>query len=139
MESIKIKDYMNVRPVTFKPKMSLALGLEKMLKAQQIGGPVVDDKNHIVGFLSEQDVLHKLLTAGYHCQSSDTVADCMRTDVVTVSPDDSIIDLAEKITLGKPKIYPVADRNGNLVGVVSRHDILRALSTQFKSCFANQL
>lgn len=38
MESIKVGDYMNKRPVTFKASMNLSMALEKMLNAHQTGG-----------------------------------------------------------------------------------------------------
>lgn len=135
MESIKVKDYMNKRPVTFTASMSLSRALEKMLSANQTGGPVVDDRNKVVGFLSEQDLIHKLLKAGYHCQDSNNVSDCMHSDVKAVLPEDSIIRLAEEMLPAKPKVYPVIDEDDRLVGVISRRDILRAIATQIDDCF----
>lgn len=134
MESIKVKDYMSSRPVTFTPKMSLSSALDKMLRTQQSGGPVVDEKNHVVGFLSEQDMIHKLLKVGYYCQDTHTVEDCMHREVLSVSPEDSIITLAEAMVPTKPKLYPVCE-GSRLVGVISRRDILRAISTQIGDCF----
>ncbi|CZF85803.1 MULTISPECIES: CBS domain-containing protein [Grimontia] len=135
MESIKVKDYMNKRPVTFSASMPLSRALEKMLSANQTGGPVVDERNKVVGFLSEQDLIHKLLKAGYYCQDSNNVADCMHSDVKSVLPDDSIIRLAEEMLPAKPKVYPVIDEDERLVGCISRRDILRAISTQIDDCF----
>ena len=134
MESLKVRDYMNARPVTFDPKMSLSQALEKLLNAKQIGGPVVDENRKVVGFISEQDMIHKLLKVGYYCQDTHTVGECMREDVLTVTPDDSIIELADTMTGQKPKIYPVVD-NGQLVGIITRRDVLRAISTQIIECF----
>jgi predicted transcriptional regulator len=134
MESLKVKDYMNSRPVTFDKHMSLSVALDKLLTAKQIGGPVIDDQKHVVGFLSEQDMIHKLLKVGYHCQDTHNVDDCMRPDVLTVSPEDSIIELAEIMSGQKPKIYPVVN-NGLLVGVITRRDVLTAISTQIGACF----
>ncbi|MBE1275810.1 CBS domain-containing protein [Enterovibrio baiacu] len=134
MESIKVKDYMNKRPVTFKASMTLSIALEKMLKADQTGGPVVDDNHHVVGFLSEQDMIHKLLKVGYYCQDTNTVDDCMHKAVETVTPEDSIIRLAEQMLPGKPKVYPVVE-HGRLVGIMSRRDILKAIATQIDDCF----
>ncbi|PCS22371.1 CBS domain-containing protein [Candidatus Enterovibrio escicola] len=134
MESIKVKDYMNKRPVTFKALMSLPIALKKMLNAHQTGGPVVDDNNHVMGFLSEQDIIHQLLKMGYYCQGNNTVGDCMHREVVVVSPDESILKLAEDMLPGKPKVYPVC-KNGRLLGVVSRRDILKAIATQIDDCF----
>lgn len=135
MESIKVKDYMNKRPVTFKVSMSLSTAMDKMLNSHQTGGPVVDENNHVVGFLSEQDLIHKLLRVAYSCQDSDNVADCMRADVKTVTADNSVIKLAEDMQPTKPKVYPVVDENSRLIGVISRRDILRAISTQIIDCF----
>jgi len=134
MESLKVKDYMNRRPVTFDKHMSLSVALDKLLTAKQIGGPVIDDQKRVVGFLSEQDMIHKLLKVGYHCQDTHNVDDCMRPDVLTVSPEDSIIELAEIMSGQKPKIYPVVN-NGLLVGVITRRDVLTAISTQIGACF----
>ncbi|KLV11460.1 MULTISPECIES: CBS domain-containing protein [Photobacterium] len=134
MESLKVKDYMNMRPVTFEPKMSLAKALDKLLTSKQIGGPVVDENRRVVGFLSEQDMIHKLLKVGYYCQDTHTVEECMRPDVLTVSPDDSIIELAETMAGQKPKIYPVVERN-QLIGVITRRDVLTAISNQIGDCF----
>ena len=136
MESLKVKDYMKLQPVTFDPKMSLSVALDKLLTAKQIGGPVVDEHKKVVGFLSEQDMMHRLLKVGYYCQDTDNVQDCMRSDVLTVSPEDSIIELAEIMSAQKPKIYPVVDPdNGKLVGVITRRDVLTAISTQIGECF----
>ncbi|CAG19625.1 putative inosine monophosphate dehydrogenase-related protein [Photobacterium profundum SS9] len=125
---------MNSRPVTFDKHMSLSVALDKLLTAKQIGGPVIDEQKRVVGFLSEQDMIHKLLKVGYHCQDTHNVDDCMRPDVLTVSPEDSIIELAEVMSGQKPKIYPVVN-NGFLVGVITRRDVLTAISTQIGECF----
>ncbi|OBU15211.1 hypothetical protein AYY19_05570 [Photobacterium aquimaris] len=138
MESLKVKDYMNVRPVTFTETMPLSGALDKLLTAKQIGGPVINEHKQVVGFISEQDMIHKLLKAGYHCQDSHTVRECMRTDVLTVSGEDTIIALAETMTGQKPKIYPVVD-DGSLVGVITRRDVLTAISNQIGACFKHPL
>ena len=138
MESLKVKDYMNVRPVTFTGEMSLSVALDKMLTAKQIGGPVINELKQVIGFISEQDMIHKLLKVGYHCQDSHTVSDCMRTDVLMVSGEDTIIVLAETMTENKPKIYPVVD-DGRLVGVITRRDVLTAISNQIGACFKHPL
>ncbi|OZS44287.1 CBS domain-containing protein [Photobacterium sanguinicancri] len=134
MESLKVKDYMNMRPVTFDPSQSLSAALDKLLTAKQIGGPVVDANRQVVGFLSEQDMIQKLIKVGYHCQDTHTVGECMREDVLTVSPDSSIIELADIMSGQKPKIYPVVE-SGQLVGVITRRDVLTAISNQIGACF----
>lgn len=136
MESIKVKDYMNKRPVTFSPDMPLSSALEKLLRSQQTGGPVIDANKHLVGFISEQDMLQQLLRDSYHCQDSHSVSDCMTPNALAVQSEDSIIKLAEMMIPTKPKLYPVVD-DGKLVGIITRRDVLRAISTQMGECLTH--
>ncbi len=135
MTSLCVRDYMNMRPVVFSPEMSLSAALDKLLTSKQIGGPVVDKDHRLVGFLSEQDMIETVLKVGYCCQDSYSVTDCMSTQVLTANPEDSIMVLAEQMTIKKPKIYPVVSDDGNLVGVISRRDVLFAIGSQITHGF----
>jgi predicted transcriptional regulator len=50
----------------------------------------------------------------------------MRKDVLTVKPYDSIIELGQNMIEGKPKVYPVIDDDDNLLGTISRNEVLQA-------------
>ncbi|OTW27676.1 hypothetical protein BA746_28510, partial [Vibrio parahaemolyticus] len=89
----------------------------------------------VVGFLSEQDLLDKLVKASYHCQDTHTVQECMHEDVLSVSPEMSVIELADMMKVGKPKMYPVVDDRGKLVGIITRRDVLRAIGMTLNECF----
>jgi CBS domain-containing protein len=54
----------------------------------------------------------------------------MKTDLVTVSPKDSIQDLAALLDEEGVHGVPVVDHQGNPVGVVGRTDIARAVAEQ---------
>ncbi|WMN88106.1 CBS domain-containing protein [Vibrio parahaemolyticus] len=135
MRSLKVKDYMTLQAVTFTKDMSLSAALNKVIKSVTLGGPVIDENKHVVGFLSEQDLLDKLVKASYHCQDTHTVQECMHQDVLSVSPEMSIIELADMMKVGKPKVYPVVDDKGKLVGIITRRDVLRALGVTLNECF----
>ncbi|WP_459874478.1 CBS domain-containing protein [Halomonas shantousis] len=92
------------------------------------GAPVVDERNHLIGFISEQDVLGKLLDSAYHCGQPALVRELMRHEVLTVTPRKSIVDLAQEMLGNKPKVYPVVE-NERLMGIVTRHDVLGALAS----------
>lgn len=136
MESLKVKDYMTHQPVTFTVEMSLAAALERVLKAEVFGGPVINDRREVVGFLSEQDLLDKLVKVSYYCQDSYVVGDCMNSEVLSVTSNMPIIELAELMKVGKPKVYPVIDE-GKLVGMISRRAVLKAVNKNLKACFAH--
>ena len=133
MESLKVRDYMTLQAVTFKPEMSLSAALEKVMKSSYLGGPVINEKEEVIGFLSGHDLLDKLVKVSYYCQDTHIVSDCMHPDVISVGPDTSIIELAD-MQVGKPKVYPVID-NGKLVGIITRRDVLRAVAKNLDDCF----
>ena len=55
----------------------------------------------------------------------DRVVDYTSTDVASVTPDEQLPNVLE-ISLTKPyRRLPVTDADGKLVGVVSRHDLIR--------------
>jgi len=135
MESLQIKEYMNHYPVTFTKEMVIEEASLRFLKTKQIGGPVIDKNNRLIGFLSESDVLAKMLAAIYHNEYTDDVESLMRKDVLSVKPYDSVIELAQMMLLNKPKVYPVVDDEGNLLGTICRNDVLQAIDQHLRSNF----
>jgi len=134
MESLKVKDYMTLQAVTFTPEMSLSAALDKVMNSKYLGGPVLNDKKEVIGFLSGQDLLDKLIKVSYYCQDTHIVADCMHPEVLSVTSETSIIELAEMMKVGRPKVYPVID-SGKLVGIITRRDVLRAIGKNIEDCF----
>ncbi len=90
------------------------------------GVPVVDDHDHLIGFISEQDVMGKVLESAYLNDEPPLVSDLMRHEVLSVPPTKSITDLAQEMLGAKPKVYPVVEQN-RLVGIVTRRDVLNAI------------
>jgi predicted transcriptional regulator len=135
MESLQVKEYMNYYPVTFTPDMVIEEAAILFLKTKQIGGPVIDNKNQLIGFLSESDILAKMLGSIYHNEQTSDVAELMHKDALSVKPYDSVIELAQSMLGNKPKIYPVVDDAGRLLGTISRNDVLRAIDKHLRSGF----
>lgn len=135
MESIEVKEYMNHYPVTFTSEMVIEEAALRFLKTKQIGGPVIDGNNQVIGFLSESDVLATMLQSIYHNVHVSDVADLMRKDVLSVKPYDSVIELGQSMLLNKPKVYPVVDDDGVLLGTICRNDVLHAIDKHMRSSF----
>jgi len=133
MKLAKVKEYMKECEVTFDKDMDIALAVERMLATHQSGGPVVDEQLKVIGFLSEQDCLQKMIESSYTGESTDTVASIMQTDTLVLTIENSIMGLAEQMTLPKPKVYPVVDENEKLIGIITRRDVLTALDEYFHS------
>lgn len=133
MDFLKVVDHLNRHPVTFTADMTLEAAVDRLSASGQIGGPVIDSTHQVIGFLSEQDCLSRMLVASYHDQMSAYVSDIMHKDVITVSPDTGIIELAQLMLQQKPKLYPVVDEARHLVGVISRSAVLRAIDQELHS------
>jgi predicted transcriptional regulator len=107
----------------------------RFLKTKQIGGPVIDANNQVIGFLSESDVLATMLQTIYHNEHVSDVAALMRKDVLSVKPYDSVIELAQSMLQNKPKVYPVVDNDGILLGTICRNDVLHGIDQYTRRTF----
>lgn len=121
---------MNQRPVTFTSNMPVAVAVERLLKTKQTGGPVIDDNKKVIGFLSEQDCLVQMIESSYYREQVAHVKDIMKTGVLAVKPYMSVIELAQKMMVEKPKMYPVVDDDGYLLGTINRSALLHAIDLQ---------
>ena len=133
MDNLKIEEYMNHYPVTFTADMAVAEASLRFLKTKQIGGPVIDENQQLIGFLSEGDVLANMLNTVYYNEHIANVEDLMRKDVLSVKPYDSVMELGQTMLLNKPKVYPVVDDDGNLLGTICRNDVLHAIDQLMRS------
>lgn len=84
--------------------------------------PVVDGDRHCVGMVSRIDLLAPDATATVR------LADVAGTDVVSVSPDDSLLVALERIVYEAVEHLPVLDADRHVVGICTRTDVLRARS-----------
>ncbi|WP_372964852.1 CBS domain-containing protein [Marinobacter sp.] len=127
MHSLKISEVMwnHIEPIRCGTPLTQVVNT--LLSHHITGLPVVDDQRRVLGFISEQDCIHALLVSNYHSEGEPNVDDVMFRQPVTVSPDMSVIDLAQNLGAGKPKMYPVVE-HGKLVGVVTRTAILSQLA-----------
>ncbi|MCC2604388.1 CBS domain-containing protein [Planctobacterium marinum] len=132
MESLQVCDYMSRRPVTFTTEMPVAEAVEKLLHSHQTGGPVVNEKKQLVGFLSEQDCLRQMIESSYYREQVARVKDIMMKDVLSLKPYASVLEVAQKMISEKPKVYPVVDDDGVLLGSISRAQILNAIDIQLR-------
>ena len=132
MQSLKVADFMNCHPVVLTHNMTVAEVVERLITQRNPGAPVVDEQHCLVGFISEQDCLKQMLESGYYREQAARAKDVMRTDVLSVKPYSSVLDVAEQMLLPKPKVYPVVDDEGRLVGCISRADVLRAIDLHLR-------
>ena len=120
MNNLQVSHYMSAKSLSFKKHMNIEIAVEILLKSHEIGGPVIDDGGRVIGWLSEQDCLAKMLEASYYCELVALVEDVMVNKAVTVNKEMSIVDLAQLMLKTAPKIYAVVDVEDRYIGIISR-------------------
>ena len=126
--SLRVRDYMVGDPITIRPETEV-MSVARMLVEKNISGAIVVDGEHrVVGILTERDFIDVALNAGYFDERGGSVAEFMTQDVETVSPDDSLVDVAARFVKSPYRRYPVVEQ-GRLIGVIARRDVLRALKS----------
>ena len=124
-----VADVMATELVTFRPDTRIFEAIRTLLDNRISGAPVVDSENNLVGILSRKDCLRIAFVAGYHNDWDGWVREFMVTDVKTMEADTDLISAAQIFLDTHFRRYPVM-RDGRLVGQVSRHDILDALTAE---------
>lgn len=107
----------------FGRKLNALAAAVELLSHHTHGGPVVDEKNHFIGFISEFDVL-RALEAGKDLNRV-TVEDVMKKDHISIADTTSIKDAVHLMEEHRLLSLPV-ERNGVVLYTVTRHDLLRA-------------
>ena len=122
-----VRDHMARRVVSFTPDTDIHQAIQVLLKKHLSGAPVLDEDGRLVGLLSKKDCLRIAFGARYHQQWAGRVSEYMRTEVETIPPDMDIVAAAELFLDRAYRRFPVVDGD-RLVGIISRHDVLKALA-----------
>jgi CBS domain-containing protein len=125
---ILVSDYMTTNLITFKSDDSLDHVIEQLIAYNISGGPVVNDKNELIGIISETDCIKHISESKYYNMPSDTnntVGKYMVKDVDTIDKNMNIFDAAFKFISSHRRRFPVTE-NGKLIGQLSQKDVLKA-------------
>ncbi|MFH2028682.1 MAG: CBS domain-containing protein [Nanoarchaeota archaeon] len=113
---------MTEKPIFLKSDDSLHYCAEEMAK-HHVGAIVVKDDSDILGVLTEQDIVRKILAQGINPLEKQ-VRDVMETDLVTVSPDTDIFEALVMMKEANIRHLPVVS-DQKLLGLLTIKDILK--------------
>jgi len=125
---ILVSDYMTTKLITFKAEDSLDHVIQQLITYKISGGPVINDKNELIGIISETDCIKHISESKYYNMPADTnniVSKYMVTDVDTIDKDMNIFDAAFKFISSRRRRFPVIEK-GKLIGQLSQRDVLNA-------------
>lgn len=145
------QNIMTKEVVTVSKDMSVK-ELARILSEKKISGtPVVDDQDNLVGIVTENDLIDQAkkvhiptvmalfdsfvflenperLEKDLKKMSAATVGDICSSDVITATTETPVDELATTMSEKKVHTLPVLDKEGNMVGVIGKSDIIRTLA-----------
>ena len=127
-EQILVSDYMTKNLITFQAKQPIEEVIGTLIKNKISGGPVVNEKNELIGVISEGDCMKQISESRYYNMPMDvnnTVEKAMASNVETIDGNMNIFDAANKFLESKRRRFPIVE-NGKLVGQISQKDVLKA-------------
>ncbi|MCL1978597.1 MAG: CBS domain-containing protein [Methanomassiliicoccaceae archaeon] len=152
MNELRVRDLMTTQVLTVKPTDTIKRATIKFAVDNVTGAPVVDNRYHVIGIVTEKDILNVILkyqdildkSAGSHSllslpmdgETTDAaladankaisdmkVEEIMTRSVMTTTPDEKIVEALKKMMQINVNRLPVLEK-GVLVGILSRSDII---------------
>jgi CBS domain-containing protein len=128
---MQAKDVMSDGVMSVNARATLLEAARLLVNAGVSAMPVIDDQGTMVGILSEADLIRGIAAQADPGKAiadakARHVAEIMIKDVVTAGEETNLSDIASLMLSRNIKRVPIL-RDGSVVGVVSRVDILQAL------------
>ena len=115
---------MTTNIVSVTPETTIEEAVELFERHRVSGLPVVDDENHLLGVITEYDLLRGISDL----KMRGKVSEFMSTGVVTVDENVSLVELAELFLSTRVRRVPVTSDDNKVLGVVARRDLIFAAS-----------
>ncbi len=131
------KDIMTAAVISVTPESSLNDAMELIIENRISGLLVIDDEGRLVGILSEADRLRLLVESATPADDA-IVSEYMTRNVITVKPETEFVSIADLLMRSGIRRVPVVD-NGDVIGLISRHDLMCAISKEKGAATAESL
>ena len=133
-----VKDVMSTHVIAVRQDATFKEMAARLREHRVSAFPVLDDDNKVIGVVSEADLLTKEALEGelpgvFHTVTRHretvkaaalTAAALMTRPAVTIGPDEPVTHAARLMYTRRVKRLPVTDKDGKLIGIVSRADVL---------------
>ena len=117
---MKVSDVMTPNPRTVQLSDSLQAAAQIMRDEDTGAVPVVEDGTHVVGMITDRDIVIRAIADGdFECTIDDIVSD----DPICCTADMTTAEAAELMGEHQIRRLPVVDEDENLIGIVSLGDL----------------
>src|SRR5262249_47678085 len=93
-----------------------------MMEDEDVGSLPVVENGRLLGIVTDRDIVCRVLAEGHDSRTA-TVREAMSEDLVTCSPDESVVEAIHKMGEHQIRRLPVCDNNGRLRGILSIGDL----------------
>jgi CBS domain-containing protein len=119
---MKVSEVMTRDVRTIRPDQTAKEAAKFMLN-EDAGSMPVSDGDRLVGMITDRDIAVRGVAKGYGPETP--VRELMTGDIVCAREDDSIEEVAAKMSRAQVRHMPVVDSNERLCGIVSLGDLAR--------------
>jgi CBS domain-containing protein len=129
LKNLKVEYVMTEDVITVSPTEDVVFAFEKLMKYKISSLPVVDN-DKLVGIVTATDLGHNLILDKY--ELGTVVGKVMVKDVTTIGPNENLLTAVEK--MHKSDSNEIINQlvvmdEGNIIGVISDGDIIKAIKT----------
>ncbi len=119
---LKIKDVMTKDVISVKKETPIYEAMEIMRKKDITGMPVIQDDMTLLGVITEKDVLRLFYADGD--ENNQTVGLFMTRPAVSYRENENLRSVCDFMMINYFRRVPVVSKQGKLVGIISRPDII---------------
>jgi CBS domain-containing protein len=146
---LKAKDIMTKQVITVTPDTSIDEFAGLLIKHNISGAPIVDEKGHVIGIVTENDLIRKKsrlhiptimrlfdafiplgtsrLEEEIKRLAASTVDDICTANVITIDTDATIEDIATIMSEKNIHLLPVLHK-GKLTGIIGKRDLIKGIA-----------
>lgn len=162
LNQLTVSDIMEQQTLSFSADRCIYQALAMLTDQSLSSAPVLDHKQQLIGFVSEQDILRLLWSEEYSADLNYQLNDVMQTEILTVDASQPVTSLLEFMVVDKEKLFPVSSsgmlmssqyqsyeqrlkvasaqrpsiypviKDGKMCGIVSRKQIAKLMVKQYQ-------
>ncbi len=126
-----VPDLISDQTLTSLPPSATVREAARTMTERHIGAILVAEDGRLQGIFTERDVLSRVVATGLNPDKT-VLSNVMSPDPDTAGPQDTALDVLQRMAERGYRHLPVVDDNGRLVGIVSIRDLYAAVNTELK-------
>ena len=121
----RAKDIMTTELIVGHPQMTVEEAIKTLVNNRITGMPILDEQRQIVGVVSEYDIIKSVESDADRIDLQQKIDFSKKVSLVL--EDTPLDEILKQFTEKKVRRLPVLNKQNQLVGIITRRDIMRVL------------